>query len=441
MRKFVVAIVFVLGAPATALASGYGVFTQGASGLGQANAVVAHPTGPSSLYFNPALLNDVPGRQVEIGTTAIYADRKVKLDSGGSEDSESSWNFPSTFYYTQQVSDKVAAGLGVFFPFGLSSKWDSDYEGRYIGTEAEMFSANINPAVSVRVNDKFSLAVGVDLLYLDTSIKRSVNQEAVAAGLMAMFPEVVAFPLGEMGDISQKFEGDGWGLGYNLGALYKINDVISLGFAYRSHIDVTIDGDATFERVHPDFQEGLSLLGGSIQNTGGDADIRLPQQVVAGVAVKPNDKWVVEIGVRWEDWESTDDLTVELDQPVLGESSVSLPRDWNSTWTYNLGGQYRVNDAVVINAGYLYGQNAVPSSTFEPLIPDTDAHLFTIGTDLSFGAWTVSGAFGWEHHESRRKNNVIGDPVTRKAGLVTDTANGDYETEIYLVGVSVGYKF
>ena len=52
--------------PVQAIASGYGVFTQGASGLGQANAVVAHTTGPSSAYFNPALLNDVPGPQVEV---------------------------------------------------------------------------------------------------------------------------------------------------------------------------------------------------------------------------------------------------------------------------------------------------------------------------------------------------------------------------------------
>jgi len=35
--------------PVQAAASGYGIFTQGASGLGQANAVVAHTTGPSSL--------------------------------------------------------------------------------------------------------------------------------------------------------------------------------------------------------------------------------------------------------------------------------------------------------------------------------------------------------------------------------------------------------
>ncbi|MCK5913034.1 MAG: aromatic hydrocarbon degradation protein, partial [Desulfuromusa sp.] len=75
----------------SAFASGFGVFTQGASGLGQANAVVAHPVGPSSLYFNPALLNDIPGRQIEIGTTAIHADRSIDLDSGGSEDGENNW--------------------------------------------------------------------------------------------------------------------------------------------------------------------------------------------------------------------------------------------------------------------------------------------------------------------------------------------------------------
>ena len=83
----------------------------------------------------------------------------------------------------------------------------------------------------------------------------------------------------------------------------------------------------------------------------------------------------------------------------------------------------------------------MPNSTFEPLIPDTDAHLFTVGTDLTFGAWTLSGAFGWEHHEDRTKNNSIGDPVLAQGGVTAFTANGDYQTDIYLVGVSVGYRF
>ena len=432
----ILASIGLLASPSLVLASGFGVFTQGASGLGQANAVVAHPTGPSSLYFNPALMNDVPGRQVEVGTTAVYADRSVDFDSGGSEDAEENWNFPSTFYYTHEINPQVTAGLGVFFPFGLSTEWDDDYAGRYIGTSAELFSTNINPAVSYRVNDKLSLAVGVDVLYLDATIENNINQTALG---------FVVNPFGGLGvqpDIEQKFEGDGWGVGYNLGALYKVNEMVSIGATYRSHIDVNVEGDASFDGVNP-------MLASLFPETDGDADIRLPQQVTAGVAVKPMEKLVIEAGVRWEDWESTDDLTIELDQPVAGRNENVIPRDWNSTWTYNLGGQYRLNEVVAINAGYLYGQNAVPSSTFEPLIPDSDAHLFTLGTDLTFGPWTISGAFGYEYHEDRDKTNNLGDEAGSALASVLNggvptyvgTAKGEYETDIYLVGLSVGYKF
>ncbi|MHB8708169.1 MAG: hypothetical protein ACYC9I_04790, partial [Desulfuromonadales bacterium] len=65
-----------------------------------------------------------------------------------------------------------------------------------------------------------------------------------------------------------------------------------------------------------------------------------------------------------------------------------------------------------------------------------------------------AGAFGYEHHESRRKHNDVKDEpgsavasyaASIMAGYPVDvavgTANGDYETEIYLVGLSVGYKF
>ena len=208
-----------------AFGSGYGVFTQGAAGLGQANAVVAHPTGPSSLYFNPALLNDVPGRQLEIGTTGLYADRKVKLDDGSSESSKDNWNFPGTFYYTHQVNDNLTAGLGVFFPFGLSTDWGDDFAGKYIGTSSEMLTMNINPAFSYRVNDRLSLAAGLSILYLDASLESKTNQTAV--GIIAAPP----FGLGVLPDINQKFEGDGWGTGYNLGLLFKASDRISIGAA------------------------------------------------------------------------------------------------------------------------------------------------------------------------------------------------------------------
>ena len=422
-----------------AFASGYGVFTQGASALGQANAVVAHATGPSSLYFNPALLNDVPGRQIEIGTTVIIADRYVDYTDGGSADSDDSWNFPSTFYYTHQINESLTAGIGVFFPFGLSTGWSDDYEGRYLGTAGDITTTNINPVLSYRVNNRLSLALGLDALYLDATLEKNINQTAayiltdlqLSGGVGGALPALQA----PLPDISQKFVGDGWGYGYNLGLLYKANDQINLGATYRSHVDVDVKGSALFSGVDP-------ILSSAFSDTGGHSRIRLPEQMTAAVAYKGVPDLIVETGVRWENWESTEDLVVDLDQPVFGQSSDIVPRDWKATWSYNLGVHYTLNDNVALNAGYLYGENAVPGDTFEPLVPDTDAHLFTFGVDYTTGNWVVSGAFGYEYHEDREKSNSLGDPLgSVLAGQPVYTANGNYESEIFLAAFSLGFHF
>ena len=100
------------------------------------------------------------------------------------------------------------------------------------------------------------------------------------------------------------------------------------------------------------------------------------------------------------------------------------------------------NERIALNCGYLYGENAVPSDTFEPIIPDADAHLFTVGTDWKKDAWTISAAFGYEYHEERTKNNAVGDPIgSMAAGFPVRTANGDYNTDIYLFALSLGYAF
>jgi long-chain fatty acid transport protein len=430
---------WVLGTAGLANASGFGVFTQGASGLGQANAVVAHSSGASSLYFNPALINELPGQQLELGTTLVYAEHAVELAGGGTENSKDGLNFPSTAYYTQQLNDRWTVGLGLFFPFGLSTEWKDDFAGRYLGTYGELTTLNINPAVSYRVSERLSIAGGVSALYLDATLKNNINQTAaytitdltLSGGTGGALPPLSA----PLNDIEQKFAGDGWGYGYNLGVLFKASERISLGAAYRSQIDVTAEGQARFAEVDP-------LLTSAFPQTGGQADIRLPAQATAGIALKALPDLIVEVGVRWEDWSSTDDLTVELSSPVFGQTANVTPRDWQATWSYHIGGQYRYTPALAFNAGYLYGQNAVPDSTFEPLVPDSDTHLFTLGAEWSRKAWTISGAVGYQYQQDRQKNNSLGDPLGSVLnGTPTGTANGTYTTDLYLTSLSLNYRF
>jgi long-chain fatty acid transport protein len=431
MKKGFVALFWLVVFSSSALASGYGVFIQGASGLGQANAVVAHATGPSSLYFNPALLTQVPGTLVEAGTTAVIFDREFKSSlTGQTEKSEEDVHFPSTFYLTHQVNDQVAAGIGVFFPFGLSTEWDENWDGRFISTKSDLFTTNINPVVAWRPIPRLAVAAGLDVLYLDAELERKVNSTAI--GFVVNPPG----GLGPLSDANQKFTGDGWGVGYNLGLVLQVSENIDFGATYRSHIDVNVDGDAKF-----DVPADAAVISPLFPKTGGDADIRLPAQAAFGLAWAASEKLTLEAGARWEDWSSFDELKIEFDRPILQQSENITPRDWDDTWAFNLGGQYRLNDRVTLLAGYLYAENPVPDSTFDPSIPDSDAHLFTLGTDLTFGRFNVSLAYGYEHHEDRTKKNTIGDPLDPAGVNPRSFANGEYQGDIHLVATSIAYRF
>lgn len=433
-----VTFLVLLFVPQMATASGFGVFTQGAKGLGQANATVAHATGASSLYFNPALLPQVPGSQLEVGTTLIFSDREFESDiTGQSEESEESTQFPSSIYLTHSYGNGLATGLGVYFPFGLATEWQENWDGRYIATKSDLFTTNINPVVAYQPIPQLSFAAGLDLLYLDAELQRKVNSTAIG---------VIANPpggLGPISDIGQKFTGDGWGLGYNLGLFLQITENIDFGATYRSKVDITADGDAKFS-VPAD--AALLGFGALFPNTGGEADITLPAQATFGLAWTASDRLTLEVGARWEEWSEFDQLRIDLDQALLpgtvGETRTSVtPRDWDDTWAFNVGGEYRLNETLTLLAGYLYSDNPVPDSTFDPSIPDSDTHLFTLGGELAWGDFTLALAYGYEHHEDRTKNNAIGDPLDPGGVNPLSFANGDYSADIHLAALSVGYSF
>ncbi len=400
----------------TSFASGFGIFTQGADALGQANATVAHTDGPSAVYFNPALLPLLKGTQVEIGTTAVFPSRKFESDAGGpTERNEDTAWFPSTFYLSHQFNDQFSAGLAVFNPFGLGTIWDSDWEGNTIATKSRITTFNINPAVAWRITPKISIGAGLDILLLDAKLKNKIDFSGLGSP-----------------DGDQQFTGDGEGVGFNVGLLVQITDSLSFGASYRSEIKVDIDGKAKFDI--PSAAE--PFVGSLFPDTDGDTSITLPQQITAGLAWRITPTWIVEAGLRWEDWQSFEELTIELDQPVLFETSVTYPRDWHSTWAYHVGTKYRINDQVALMAGYLYGQNPIPDSTFEPAVPDSDTHLFTVGTELTFNNLKLALAYGFQLQEDRDKETnqypILGDP---------SIANGTYENHLHLAGISLTYAF
>lgn len=396
-------VVALLGAE-NASGSGFGIFTQGASSLGQADAVVAHVDGPSAIFFNPALIGNLAGTQVEVGTTLIFPHREYREPGGTISHTRDTVFTPSTFYMTHAFNSSVSAGLGVFNPFGLGTDWGGEWPGRYLATNSKIVSYNINPVVAYRVTPFLSVAVGLDIVLLDATLENRIN---------------TAF-----GDVRQKFTGDGKGVGYNAGVFIDAGGGLTFGASYRSEVRIGIDGNADFSVPSP-------ALEGVFPDTGGKTSLILPQQVFAGIAYQSSERLVLETGMRWEDWSSFRHLRINFGQAVAGVSSVTYPRNWHSTFAVNAGGKYRVNDTLSVMAGYLYGWNPAPDSTFEPAIPDSDTHLFCLGGELRLNRVTLALGYAYQLQTER----------TKKTNLYGSLANGSYDSNLHLLAISLGYRF
>lgn len=404
-------LVFGTGEAAKVHAAGFAVFTHGASALGQGNAVTAHSSDASTIFYNPALMNKLEGTQLLVGTTAILSSREYASSVGGNPASDDSAFFPSHFYVTHKFNDQVSAGLGIFNPFGLGTEWGDGWDGRYIATKSKLKTFNINPVVSYRVLPSLTLAAGLDVVLLDATLQKKVPSAALNA-LLGYAPGT---------DINQKFKGDGTGVGFNVAAAYDVCEHLTVGASYRSQVHIDVSGDASFSSPTP-LVPPVSVL-----NSGGETEITLPPQFSAGVAFKGIDKLILEAGVRWEGWSKFKELNIQLDN---GSSSVT-PRNWKDNWGLNLGGRYQLDDRVALLAGYVYGDSAVPDSTFDPSIPDAKTHVFCAGTDLNLKPVTVALSYGYQLYENRNRSQSYLSPL----------ADGKYQSDAHLLALSLGYKF
>jgi len=405
--------------------SGFAVYTQGGSSLGQGAATIAHTDDPSAIFFNPALINKLEGTQVELGTTLLFPSRKFTSDfSGNTYETKSEVFYPSTLFITHKFNEKISAGLGVFNPFGLSTTWPDDWEGRYIATNSEMQTFNINPVISYQITPKISFAGGLDFLLLNATLEKKINQPAI------LYPNPVP-------DINQKFKGDGNGIGFNVGILLEPHRDISIGASYRSEIKVDIDGKATFDKVNP-------LLSAYFPNTNGNTSITLPQQIHLGIYYKGFAPLTFEVALRWEGWSSYNQLKINLDEPVgpppFGSRTSIERKDWKDTYSANIGAKYQLTDAVALLAGYLYGGNPIPDNRFEPAIPDANTHLFCIGTSIKQKKVKIDLAYAYQRLQDRNKNNDVG-AESSIPDIFDARANGKYKSYLHMVGVSLTYTF
>jgi long-chain fatty acid transport protein len=437
----IAALLAVLVAAATpwSLGSGFHIYEQGSKASGQAVAFTARADDASAVYYNPAALAWLDGRQASFGASAVFIgdttfDSQMDLTgsplfTGGTFDMRSNTRYVPHAYYAKGAGDgRVAYGIGVFAPFGLVTEWGPEFDGRFSARESDLQSWIINPNVAYKLSDHWSVAVGVDKIEVELN------------NFSRNLPPSETMPVEALFDL----QGDGDDIGWNAALSYK-SETWAFGLSYRSGFEIDLNGEAivSVPLVTPEAPAGAAstLASGPVQQLRQRAfgTLDLPETWAIGVAYLGVEHWELEFDMHKINWSTFEKLPINLSYglevaPGVLVQELVAEEDWTDTSSWRFGASRDIGERSQLRFGIYWEDKTIPQRTLRPSIPDSDRTGLSFGYGIQLGETMQIDAY-WMHIQTASRSTTL-------ANFAADSSvpAGDYESELDLIGVTLGFK-
>lgn len=414
-------------AASSSFAAGFRLPEAGVKAMGMGFAFTAQADDPSAIYFNPAGLMQLEGKNVMIGATYVY-EKGGKFTGetpltaavpGVQSETQKTLHFmiPNAYFTSTDKHNGIAYGVGIFAPFGLGQEYKSVFTSIFRNqvTKIDLQTVVINPTFAFEVDEMLSIGFGIDYMYG-----------------MATLGKTPVSPAGNLYNLDLEGSGDAWG--YNFGVLIKPTKNLRIGASYRSPFELDIKkGDVNLNNINPAVAPLFG--GGTTFATKGNAVVRMPATFAVGVAYTM-DRWTFEADADWTFWHSFKNLPITIaDQrpPVL--VSTASDKEWKDVCAIRLGAEYRVTDPLALRAGFVYDPTPVPAETLGAELPDATRLNYMVGAGYKIGPWTIDAALMYIDKKDRDISNL------RLEGANPIGQVGKWEGKAWLAGLDIGYKF
>lgn len=368
------AILAALGC-STAQAGGISLYEVGTADVGLAAAgYSARAQDASTVFTNPAGMTRLEGDQLTASGQIFYGDSGFSIGPGtspalGSNDGGNpiGWLPGGGLFYSHSISQNVKIGLAVTGNFGSVVEYDEGWVGRYRAQESTLIGYSFLPSVAWRVNDKFSVGVSLNAMYGTFENTVGVNN--------------IIGPDGNL-----KLDDTDWALGANLGLLYQTSPGTRFGLTYTSPVDLDFRSTAQWNGLAP----AISLLLNSqgLLNANVDLGVTVPQGLNAGFYHETGPQWAVLGSIGWQQWSKFGEVEVGVDtnNPI----GLTTALDFDDTWHFALGTQYKLTDAWLLNAGVAYDSGFQDKNGVALVLPVNAAWRFGFGAQQR-----ISERFNW----------------------------------------------
>lgn len=388
---WIAGVLALLGIATTA--SAQGLISPGAGPINRAmaGASTAAPVDFGSTYWNPANLSGLERPEFLLGSELLIPSTHMTtfVPAGafnGVFPSENRYgvarsdsgvvpNLATGVAFRLRDDSPVTFGLGVFGFVGGNVNFAGNPSvpilaphrpPKYLGFGPIWGNASmltINPSASMQLTDRLAVAAGPVI----SSMNLGFSPAFFAPG--PAFPD--GFPTFPAGTNSRVF----WGGGFQLGALYKLNDNWNLGFSYKSPI---WQERWAYNTANPDLSQRRIGIQGTV-----------PAIYSWGVAYKGFERALIDVDLRYLDYANT---------ALFGQSVADGGLGWRSIFAVAVGGQYALTERLTLRGGYLYNTNPIPATAtlFNIQLPGITSNTLSLGTSYRLTD-DIQMSLAWVH--------------------------------------------
>lgn len=345
----------------------------------------------------------------------------------------------------------ITFATNVYSPLMVGFSRADDDPGRFMG-EALSFTliTYFSPSVAVQVTDTLSIGgtltfnyagVGLDLPFrepnqglhwLESLRQGSCLQEGqlpdgdlTFSDFIPCIPEDEAVKVYDtLGFLSFEVEKP-LTFGMNIGVLWDATPWLHFGAVYQSPISMDMEGEFTWDQgesllnFFQELEAGLPIqfntLPGELQalNALGEpktkgkvkVDMTMPEHFAIGTSVQLTPSFKVNADWKFTRWSEWKEIPLELSEPIgviviasfvqpdaappPSGQGVSFPLGLEDTWNLALGFEYQWDDQLALRFGFEDRPSSIPKESRSPLLPISDAKLYSLGAEYKFNSTDV----------------------------------------------------
>ncbi len=395
--------------------AGFQVAEHSASGLGRAfSGEGAVADNASVLARNPAAMTLFEHAQFS-GKLSIVDPEVNVYDETNKEQSDdvAPLQLVPGAYYISPIDDSWAWGIGLFTNYGVATDYPDDISAGDMAGDTALVSVNLNPNLAYRMNDSFSVGAGINIVAAHAELTRHKGSLAPLFGSGS-----------KKSDNLIGMTGETIGYGWNVGALFELDENHRFSLGYRSSVELDFD-DGEFSS----YDSGVATQA----KVDGRLVVELPAIIELSAFHQLTDEWALHYGWQQTDWSTFTELKATSDKCTSGGVAGQCfykKEKYEDNNRYSIGAAYKLNETWTVRAGYAFDEQAGKTTLS---IPDSDRTWYSAGFTYVWSAnMTLDAGFAL----------VVSDDGTfEETNAAGQTLTFSSEGTAYISAVQLNYTF